>query len=101
MPSTNKSVRSVELVNVAVRLLHGIIITHPGVPLGTKLSGGATHKHLVAMTRLAFSQRLLQEAGIEEDVREYAYSILEMSVTPQEGEALQELFNTPQVVSSR
>ncbi|KAF8426866.1 hypothetical protein EV426DRAFT_423425 [Tirmania nivea] len=92
---------SVELVNIAVRLLHGIIITHPGVPLGTKLSGGATHKHLVAMTRLAFSQRLLQEAGIEEDVREYAYSILEMSVTPQEGEALQELFNTPQAVSGR
>lgn len=92
---------SVELVNIAVRLLHGIIITHPGIPLGTKLSGGAPHKHLVAMTRLAFSQRLLQEAGIEEDVREYAYSILEMSVTPQEGEALQELFNTPQTVSGR
>ena len=90
---------SVELINIAVRLLHRILITHPGIQLGTKLTGGATHKLLVTMTRLAFSQRLLLEAGIEEDVLEYAYNILEMSVTPEEGEALQGLFATPKVSS--
>lgn len=49
------------------------------------------------MTRLAFSERLLQEAGIDGEVVEYAYNILEMSVTPEEGEALQGLFTSPPV----
>lgn len=88
---------SVSFVNAAVRLLHSILITHPDIQLGTKLTGGATHKHLVAMTRLAFSQGILQEAGIEEEVVEYAHNILEMSVTPQEGEVLQGLFTSPPV----
>ena len=88
---------SVSFVNAAVRLLHGILITHPDIQLGTKLTGGATHKHLVAMTRLAFSQGILQEAGINEEVVEYAHNILEMSVTPQEGEVLQGLFASPAV----
>ncbi|KAF8472081.1 hypothetical protein BDZ91DRAFT_653093 [Kalaharituber pfeilii] len=84
--------RSVDLINTTVRLLHSLLTANLGIQLGTRLTGGATHKHIVAMTRLAFSEGLLQEAGIEEEVVELAHAILEMSVTPEEGEVLQELF---------
>lgn len=44
------------------------------------------------MTRLAFSEAILQEEGIEEEVIEYAQEMLESGLTPQDAEALQGLF---------
>lgn len=53
---------------------------------------GGVHKHLVVLTRLAFSEGLVLEAGIEDDVVECAHRLLEESVTPEEGEALLRCF---------
>ena len=49
---------------------------------------GGSHKHLIALTRLAFSEGTFFEQGIEDDVVESAHQMLEDSVTPEEGEAL-------------
>lgn len=53
---------------------------------------GGTHKHLVGLTRLAFSEGLVQEAEIEDEVVEYARKLLEEEITPEEGEALRAAF---------
>lgn len=50
--------------------------------------GGGQHKLLVGLTRLAFSEGVYLEEGIEDGVVECAYRMLEEVVTPEEGEAL-------------
>lgn len=76
-----------------MRLLHGILKAHPS-ECTPKLAGSNTsHKHLVAMTRLAFSEGCVQEIGIDEDVIDCAHGLLESMVTPSEAESLWALFN--------
>jgi hypothetical protein len=55
---------------------------------------GGTHKYLVGLTRLAFSEGVFFERGIDEDVAECAHQMLETLVNPQEAEALLEAFST-------
>jgi hypothetical protein len=51
------------------------------------------HKYLLAVTRLAFSEGLVLEKGIEDDVVECAYQLLEgIITTPEEGDALTGVF---------
>lgn len=76
-----------------MRLLHGIVTTHPAESGPKLFSGTVSHKHLVAMTRLAFSEGIIQEAGIEDDVVDLAHGLLEAMVTPLEGESLWSLFH--------
>lgn len=52
-----------------------------------------SHKYLVAMTRLAFSEGLSQERGIDESTRRFAQEILETTTTPEEAESLEMLFS--------
>lgn len=52
-----------------------------------------SHKYLVAMTRLAFSEGLSQELGIDESTRRFAQEILETTTTPEEAESLEMLFS--------
>ncbi|ODH17946.1 hypothetical protein ACO22_06238 [Paracoccidioides brasiliensis] len=85
----------VALVNGLTRLAYGTMRTfRDEVNLAAKLRvvPGAVQKHLVALTRLAFCEGLLLEAGIEDDTVEMAHEMLEESVNPQEAEALLEAF---------
>ena len=82
---------SAALVNLATRILHHLVTKYPSVvDLHTRLAAlpGGTHRHLVTLTRLAFSEGLVLEAGIEDEVVECAHHMLEECVTPEEGEAL-------------
>ena len=84
---------SARLVNECTRVLHDLL-THyaPQINLQQKLSaipnGSGVHKHLVTLTRLAFSEGLVLEAGLAAAVVEAAHHMLEDCVTPEEGEAL-------------
>ncbi|PWW73947.1 hypothetical protein C7212DRAFT_365446 [Tuber magnatum] len=83
--------RSSQFLNSAVRLLHAIITTNAQDAI-VKLSGSTSYKHIASMTRMAFSDGVLQESGIEETVMYLAHEILEVMVTPHEGENLWSLF---------
>ncbi|EEP78414.1 predicted protein [Uncinocarpus reesii 1704] len=85
------------LVNGLTRLAYGIITTFPDkVDLPSKLRAvpGAVQKHLVVLTRLAFSDGPLLESGITDDTVEMAHEMLEDAVNPQEAEALLEAFRS-------
>ncbi|KAG2417020.1 hypothetical protein HFD88_008237 [Aspergillus terreus] len=85
------------LVNGLMRLVHGVIQRHQGqIDLQSKLCRvpGGKQKFLVVFTRLAFSEGLVVEAGIEDETVEMAHEILDDAVNPQEAEALQEAFSS-------
>ncbi|KAL8721696.1 MAG: hypothetical protein Q9181_007653 [Wetmoreana brouardii] len=88
-----------ELVNQATRLLFRLRTDHPRlVNMQEKLKvipcSGGVHKHLIALTRLALSEGVFFEEGIEDDVVECAYEMLEDLSSPEEAEALREAFST-------
>ncbi|KAE8378679.1 hypothetical protein BDV26DRAFT_260982 [Aspergillus bertholletiae] len=85
------------LVNGLMRLVYGVVRRHPEqVDLQSKLSrvAGGKQKFLVVLTRLAFSEGLILEAGIEDETVEMAHEILDDAVNPQEAEALLEAFSS-------
>ncbi|SLM39718.1 Protein of unknown function DUF3636 [Lasallia pustulata] len=86
-----------DLVNHATRLLFHLISAYKTlVNMRTRLAAipGGSHKHLIALTRLAFSEGTFFERGIEDEVVECAHLMLEEAVTPEEGEALLEAFSS-------
>ncbi|KAL7806394.1 hypothetical protein V8C44DRAFT_339083 [Trichoderma aethiopicum] len=57
------------------------------------LSHGGSQRYLIALGRLSFAEEdLVMEAGIEGEVVEAAHELLEMAVTPDEGEIVSEAF---------
>jgi hypothetical protein len=83
------------LVNGLTNLVYGLLRNHGDrIDLRSKLLtvAGGTQKYLVVLTRLAFSDGPLLEAGIEDDTIEMAHEMLEEAVNPQEAEALLEIF---------
>lgn len=86
-----------ELVNQSTRILFHLTSVYSGlIDMQVKLRviPGGTHKYLIALTRLAFSEGIFYERGIEEDVVDCAHQMLETLVTPQEAEALLEAFSS-------
>lgn len=85
------------LVNGLMRLIYGVMRRHPEqADLQSKLCrvAGGKQKFLVVLTRLAFSEGLILEAGIEDETVEMAHEILDDAVNPQEAEALLEAFSS-------
>ncbi|KAL3477927.1 hypothetical protein BJX99DRAFT_225109 [Aspergillus californicus] len=83
------------LVNNLMRLIYSVMRRHPQeIDLQPKLNrvAGGKQKFLVVLTRLAFSEGLVLEAGIEDETVEMAHEILDEAVNPQEAEALLEAF---------
>ncbi|KAL4918906.1 hypothetical protein BDW62DRAFT_55387 [Aspergillus aurantiobrunneus] len=83
------------MVNDLMRLIYTVIQRHPQeVDLQPKLHRitGGKQKFLVVLTRLAFSEGLVLEAGIEDETVEMAHGILDDAVNPEEAEALLEAF---------
>lgn len=85
------------IINGLTRIAYGIMTTFSDiVDLPDKLRSvpGAVQKHLVVLTRLAFSEGPLLEAGITDDTVEMAHELLEDAVNPQEAESLSEAFRS-------
>ncbi len=57
---------------------------------------GGVYKHLIVLTRIAFSEGSLYGDGIDTDVVDCAHQMLEELVTPEEGEALEQAFVSAQ-----
>jgi hypothetical protein len=84
-------------INLTMRLIYHLIKTYPQIAdLRVKTGGvhGGQHKHLVAFTRLAFSEGLLLEKGIAEEVMDMAQELLESALTPEEAEQVENVFST-------
>ncbi|KFA48951.1 hypothetical protein S40293_02603 [Stachybotrys chartarum IBT 40293] len=57
------------------------------------VSYGGSQRYLLALGRLTFAEEdLVMEAGIDSDIVEAAHELLEMAVTPDEGEMVSEAF---------
>ena len=88
---------TVDSINLSMRLLYHLLTNFPDdIDMRAKLSvvHGGNHKHLVAFTRLAFSDALVLEEGIEEEVVDAAHQLLDEYLTPEEGEALLQVFSS-------
>ena len=85
-----------ELVNQATRLLYQTTkqfeeaVGHLQEKLGTPPT--SVYKHLIVLSRLAFSEGAVLEENIDEEVVEMAHEMLELMVSPEEGEAIQKAF---------
>lgn len=89
---------------MTTRLLHHIIhaFEDPTVLIQKlRVVHGGYHKFLVSLTRIAFSEQLVYEAGIEDEVCEAAHDILDAILGPEDGEAVQKAMETPRVSPSQ
>ncbi|OCL03227.1 hypothetical protein AOQ84DRAFT_442872 [Glonium stellatum] len=88
---------TVDSINLSMRLLYHLLTNFPDdIDMKAKLNvvQGGSHKHLVALTRLAFSDALVLEEGIEEEVVDAAHQLLDEYLSPEEGEALLQVFSS-------
>lgn len=86
------------LISLTTRLLHHLLCHHGElINMRDKLAViyGGHHKFIVSLTRLAFSEPLVYEAGIEEEVLDAAHDILDAVVNPDEAEGILEAIETP------
>jgi hypothetical protein len=92
-PTQEKTVAS---INTTMRLIYHLSTSHPDIDIKSKLSviQGGHHKYLVALTRLAFSEGLVLEQGIEESVVDMAHAILDEGLSLEEGEGLLRVFSS-------
>ena len=83
-------------VNMVVRILHHLLRKYE-VDVVPKLHvvHGGYHKFLVSLTRVAFSEQLVLEAGIEHEVAEAAHNILDNTLGPEDGDAVMKAIETP------
>jgi hypothetical protein len=87
-----------QTVNTTVRIVYHLLRAHSEViNLQQRLAvvKGGWHKFLVSMTRIAFSDRLVFEEGLEEESVEAAHQILDSVLSPEEGEAVVKAVETP------
>lgn len=85
----------VALVNGLMRLIFGVMRRHgASINMQEKLAcvPGSKQKHLVVLTRLAFCDGSVLEAGIEDETVDMAHELLEEWTNPQEAESLAEAF---------
>lgn len=89
---------TIATINTTVRVLHHILRTFDeSIDLTSKLEveRGGYHAFLISMSRVAFSEQLVFEAGIETEVIEAAHDILDNVLSPEEGEAVVKAVETP------
>lgn len=86
------------IINLTIRLFYHLLHHHADlINLREKVAviPGGHHKFLVSLTRLAFSDQLVYEAGIEEEAVDAAHEILDHVLNPEEGDAVFEAMMTP------
>ena len=85
-------------VNQTTRLIYHLLRTFDdNIDISQKMAviHGGYHKFLISMTRIAFSEQLVFEHGIEDEVAEAAHTILNNMLSPEEGEAIVKAVATP------
>ncbi|KAF2771895.1 hypothetical protein EJ03DRAFT_372461 [Teratosphaeria nubilosa] len=85
-------------VNTTVRIIYHLLRTHDDsidITQKYRTVHGGHNKFLISMSRIAFSEQLVFEQGIEEEVAEAAHEILNNALSPEEGEALAMAVETP------
>ena len=95
-PEPNREYHS-RLVNEGMRLFYHLLRIHGHeIVLHDKLEAvnGGIQKHAVVLTRLAFRDGPVMEAGIDDDTCAMAHEMLEQVITPEEAEGLLEVFPT-------
>ncbi|PNY26880.1 Uncharacterized protein TCAP_03189 [Tolypocladium capitatum] len=98
LPESTASADLYRIISQSVLLIH-TLVTGPGTSnvadISQKLSmaHGGSQRYLLALGRLTFAEEdLVIEAGIDGEVVEAAHELLEMAVTPDEGQAVSEAF---------
>lgn len=83
-------------INATMKLIFHIVSSNPGFDVKSKLVNtlGGQHAYLVGLTRLAFSEGLVLERGIEEGVVDMALEMLDEGLSLEEGEAFGGVFGT-------
>lgn len=80
-----------------MRLLYFLVTKYDDdIDIQKKLSviRGGSQKYLLSLSRLNFSEDdLMIESGIDSDVATYALEMLELAVTPEEGDAIHAAFS--------
>ncbi|KAJ5319223.1 uncharacterized protein N7506_011927 [Penicillium brevicompactum] len=87
----------VALVNGLMRLVFGVMRQHgSSINMQDKLAcvPGSKQKHLVVLTRLAFCDGTVLEAGIDDETVDMAHELLEEWTNPQEADSLAEVFSS-------
>ncbi|KAM4063951.1 DNA repair protein Rad26 [Hirsutella rhossiliensis] len=98
LPESTASADLYCIISQSVLLIHRLV-TDPSTSnvadISQKLSvaHGGSQRYLLALGRLTFAEEdLIIEAGIEAEVAEAAHELLELNVTPDDGEAVGEAF---------
>lgn len=85
-------------VNLATRILYHLLkLFEDPTAITQKLSAqtGGYHRFIVSLTRIALREELIFEAGIDAEVSEAAHLILDSFLSPEDGEAVVQAFETP------
>lgn len=87
---------SAHLITLAARLLYHLVIKHEDeVDVSAKLATirGGTQKYLLMLARLNFSEDdLVLERHVGSDVKQYALELLDLAITPEEAETVEQAF---------
>ncbi|KAI4671006.1 uncharacterized protein J4E88_009401 [Alternaria novae-zelandiae] len=92
--------RKVDSINATMKLIYHVATTNADFDIKSKLVNtlGGHHAYLVALTRLAFSEGLVLEAGIEDEVVNMAHDILDEGLSMEEGDAFGKVFSSGSTV---
>ena len=97
---TSPSAVLYRIIGQCVLVIHTLVTdprTSNAADIGQKLSVtyGGSQRYLISLGRLNFAEEdLVMEAGIDGEVVEMAHELLEMAVTPDEGEIISEAFGS-------
>lgn len=88
--------RKIKSINATMRLIYHIATSNADFDMKSKLVNtlGGQHAYLVALTRLAFSEGLMLEYGIEDEVVNMAHDILDEGLSLEEGDAFSKVFSS-------
>ncbi|KAF2844305.1 hypothetical protein T440DRAFT_523596 [Plenodomus tracheiphilus IPT5] len=88
--------RKVDSINATMKLIYHIATTNADFDIKSKLVNtlGGQHAYLVALTRLAFSEGLVLEHGIEDEVVNMAHDILDEGLSMEEGDAFGKVYSS-------
>lgn len=87
---------SARLISLAMKLLYHLVTKYENIDMQKKLAvvHGGSQKYLLCLSRLNFSDDdLVLESGIDADVAACALEMLELAVTPEEGDAIHSAFS--------
>ncbi|KAL2173064.1 uncharacterized protein P884DRAFT_213091 [Thermothelomyces heterothallicus CBS 202.75] len=88
-----------QIIAQGTRLLHFLVTDHrtsDAANISTKLaaSHGGSQRYFLTLARLNFAEEdLVLEAGIDAETVELAHELLELAVTPDEGDEISEMFD--------